>query len=335
MAGIFQGDIIIKTMIELGIQDMRANPWLLDHMLFELTANPYYSQKYGTAQVNSCKEWFANNEIDIVMNGRKDRDRYPCVTIEMGPSSEKSDMKSMADLSAEKIVLMPTTVGKTIPYVIPAFTIVGYDIGSGYIQIPSNIDLTKIAIGMTIVDPLSSTGYVINDIDGGGVYINPGTTISVNSFAILPSKPFFEARIEHAFMQESYKIGCHSHGDPQVMLWLHSIVLYSIFRYRESLLEACGFAESIVSSGGVENNGDVEAEWSRYINLSGQVENSWVKSPRRFVEVAILKGKPVTPTPANPTGYVGGIKIISNLDSEEGVIDEANEVWTTIADDET
>lgn len=334
MAGIFQGDIIIKSMIQLGIQDMRDNPWLIDHMLSDLTSNPYYAQKYGQKQVDACKDWFKSNEIDIVMLGRKDRERYPCIVIGVGSSPEKDDMKSMADQSTEKTVLMPNQIGKTIPYVIAPFSGFSYDDTTGLVTVPNTVDLTKIAVNMVLVDPHSSTGYTIHGVDNEGIYIEPNLTVTAATLGVLPQYQFFEARQEHAFFQESYKISCYSHGDPQVMLWLHSIALYTILRYRESLLEANGFAQSSVSSAPPISNGDVETEWCREITISGQVENSWLKSPRRFIEVAAIKEK-VTPTSGNPTGYVGGIKIISNLDSEEGVIDTPNQVWTTIADDET
>ncbi len=125
MPGIFQGDIIIKTAIDLGIEDMKKNPWLIDHMLSDLLRNPYLKEKYGAKQIEACKEWFRNAQIDIVLRGRDDKDRLPCVTIQVGPSNEKPEMKSMADQSTEKAVLLPGKIGKPIPYIVKPFTPAG------------------------------------------------------------------------------------------------------------------------------------------------------------------------------------------------------------------
>lgn len=334
MPGIFQGDIIIKTAIDLCMEDMKKNPWLLDHMLSDLVTNVYLRDKYGQKQIDACKEWFRNNNIPVYMRGRNDKDEFPCITIEMGPSPEKEAMKTMADQSTEKVALMPKDIGKPIGYVVKPFTIGAYDSDTGHIDTDQDIlGMDAVVEGMILVDPKTGMGYAINDTDGEGIFIEEDMDLSgATVYGILPQFQYYEARIEHAFFQETYNIGCHSHGDPQVMLWLWSIAKYAILRYRESMLEANGFTESVVSSGNPDINYDFSTEggervWSRYITISGQVENSWIKSPRRFIEVALLKER------FDSENYAGGIKILSNLDSPS-FIKPKEEVWTTKEDDE-
>ena len=80
-------------------------------------------------------------------------------------------------------------------------------------------------------------------------------------------------------MQEPYKITCNA-MDQNTLLWLHSIVVYSLLRYRQVLLEKDGYAESIISSSKMYPNPDYsdagQVIWSREINLTGQVENRWL-----------------------------------------------------------
>jgi hypothetical protein len=65
MAGIRQADIAIKTMIDLSVEDMRRNPWLIQHMLSDLVNISYFKDKYGQKQIDACQEWFKNNQIDV------------------------------------------------------------------------------------------------------------------------------------------------------------------------------------------------------------------------------------------------------------------------------
>ena len=327
MPGIFQGDIIIKTAIELGIEDMRKNPWLIDHMLSDLTSINYFVDKYGQKQIDACKEWFKNSQIDVVLRGRDDKDKPPYVTIQLGPSSEKPEMKHMADQSTERAVLMPNQIGKPIPYVIKPFTPLSYSEDTGELGVDDSIDLSGVAPGMILVNPSNGTGYVIQDVLPGGILLLPGMELENSQFGILPQHQYYQARIEHSFFNETYNIGCHAHGDPQNVIWLWSIVKYSILRYRESLLEANGFAESSVSSSPPDfdeafTTPGGEKVWVRGLSLEGQIENSWVKSPMRFIEVAALKTKP----PKN--GFSGGIIILSNLDTPT-FIDQSQESWIT------
>jgi hypothetical protein len=325
--GIFQGDMIIKTAIELGIEDMRKNPWLIDHMFEDLITSPYLKDKYGQKQIDACKEWFANNKIEFYMALRKDKDKTPCITISMGNSPEKQDMKTMADQSTETVLLMPNTIGKPIPYVVKPFVPLSYDQSTGELAIPGNAPGSDgIAPGMILVDPATGNGYGILEITEAGILIEADTKLNASKYGIVPQFQVYKARVEHSFFQESYTIGCHAHGDPQNLLWLWSIAMYSIMRYRESLLEASGFTESLLSSSDLQedsNYGGVEGEevFRRYITITGQVENSWVKSPRRFIESVALKEK-------TSKGFLGGIKILSNEDSP-AFIDKANEIWYT------
>lgn len=325
---IFQSDLSIKTAIILGLEDIRKDSWLLDDILGDCLTNPYLKDKYGQKQIDACKEWFKSNQIDVYMAERRDKDRYPCITINLGTSQEKDEMKTMADQSSEKVKLLPSQIDKPIPYVVKPFSGFTYDPGTGELVIPSNAkNVETIAIGMILVDPVAGQGYVIKEVFGYTLVIEDGLTITAASLGVVPQYQFYEARVEHSFFQESYNIGCHVHGDPQALLWLHSIVLYSILRYRESLLEANGFCQSSLSSSDMMVNGagnDAEELFSRYITLSGQVENSWIKSPKRIIESVVLREK-------KTNGYVGGIKIISNLDTPE-IIDENNEPWKTVAD---
>lgn len=327
---IFQSDLSIKTAIQLGLDDIRKEEWLIDDILGDAIVNPYLRDKYGQKQIDACKEWFKNNQVDIYMADRRDKDRFPCITITLGTSQEKDDMKLMADQSTETIKLLPNKINKPIPYVVKPFSGYSYNSMTGEVIIPAGTkNIEGIATGMILVDPATGQGYVINDITPDGVEIEAGLTVTAAKLAVVPQYQFYEARIEHTFFQETYNIGVHSHGDPQALLWLHSIVLYSILRYRESLLEAHGFTQSSLSSSDLVQNAAFSGEggeqvFSRYITLTGMVENSWIKSPRRVIEMAVLKEK-------NADGYVGGIKILSNLDTP-GIIDQSTQIWTTVVD---
>lgn len=337
MSGIFQGDVVIKTMIELGIDDMRKNPWLINHMLGDFTAVKYFTDKYGQKQVDACKEWFANNEIAILLRGREDQDKYPCVSIRLAPSNENPDMKTMADQSTETTILMPNEIGKPIPFVVKPFTPVGYDNDSGELEVPDDLKgFDAISAGMVLVNPQTGEGYVIEDIMGDSIMIQPGLNVKASQLAVVPQYQYYQARIEHTFFNETYVIGCHAHGDVNQLLWLHSIVMYALLRYRESLLEANGFTQSVVGSGDLDDDGNFtgpggEKVYTRQITLTGQVEQSWIKSPQRYLESIVLKD-PDPPAGTNASkGYTGGIKIISNLNTPD-FVDQSDETWTTIED---
>ena len=315
-------------MVDLGLDEMRKNTWLLDHVFDSLKALPYISDKYGQKQIDAAKEWFLNNKINVYMRPRNDKDELPCVSITPGPTPEIPEMKHMADLSVFKKILLPLEIGKPIPFVVKPFTPTSYASGEVGID-PSTPGFDIIVPGMVLVNPANGTGYVIQGTSDGIIEIEPGLSIEATQFAVVPQYAFYEARIEHAFFSDSYTICCQVHGDPQTLMWLHTIVMYAILRYRESLLEGNGFAQSSISSGEIMEDPNYQSDagelsYLRMINLTGQIENSWIKLPRRFIESAVVKD--------NDCGEItSGIKILSNLDAPS-IIDPTGEVWTTVAE---
>lgn len=326
---IFQSDLTIKMAVELGIQDIKDNPWLIDDILGDAAQNIYLRDKYGQKQIDACKEWFKNNKIELAMVDRNDRDNYPLVTITLGSSNEKNEMKTLAEQSSESVKLLPNEINKPIPFVVKPLA-VSYDAMTGEVLIPEGtVGLDRVAAGMILVDPSTGNGYTIHDVTPDGLMIEDGLALTAAKYAVVPQYQFYEARVGHTFFQETYNIACHVVGDPQTLLWLHSIVLYALLRYREGLFEANGFAESTISSSDLLPNQNLtgpggEVGWTRIISLTGQVENTWIKAPRRRIESVIL-GE------ASSTGFSGGIKILSNLDSPESLSGN-DQVWTTIDD---
>jgi hypothetical protein len=225
---------------------------------------------------------------------------------------------------------MPKQIDKPIPYVIKPFIPTGYDETSGELGIPSTIDLRAVSPGMILVNPDSGYGFIILELGVNSVFVEPVQDLKGTQFGILPQYQYYQARIKHSFFEETYQINCHASGDPQTTLWLWSIVKYGILRYRESLLEANGFAQSSISSGSLGASSSWTTEggehaFTRGMTLSGQVENTWIAQPQRYIETIAL-GEKVD------CEFIGGVKIITNLDSPE-FIEKTPQLWTTIQDD--
>lgn len=336
MGGVFQGDVIIKAMIDLGIEEMRKNPWLLDHAFESLMQNKYVAAKYGQKQIDAAKEWLANNQIGVFLKPRNDKDQPPMVTIIPLPSNEKSEMKSMGDMSTERRILLPNDIGKPIPFVVKPVAPLGLDIPNGLVMLSINTPGIDVVVpGQVLVNPANGTGYIIQGVIGVdentiAIEIEPGTPVpDATELGVVPEYQYYEARVEHTFNQETYSIGCYAHGDVQNLIFLHTIVYYAIMRYRQTLLEGAGFAESVVSSGELSDDTlfqgpGGEESFVRFITLTGQVEQTWIKAPQRYIESILLKD--------NSGGITGGIKILTNEPTPEN-INPHDENWFTVEDE--
>jgi hypothetical protein len=314
---LFFGDLRIKAALTLGLEDITKNPWLLNDILGDTVANPYLRKLYGS-QIESCSQWLANNRINIVMSERDDKLEFPAIVIDIGTSNEKPDMKRLADLTTEKIHLSPSEVNKPIPYVIKP-TSGSYDPTLGVFTFTSAQTLNLVSPGMALVDPTTGSAYVVQSVvSSTQVQLLTGLSLNATLYGVIPEYRYFEARIGGTFFQESYKVSCKA-MDQNTLLWLHAIATYSLLRYRQSLLEADGFAESVVKSGKMYPDPDYsdagQVIWARDITLEGQVENRWIEQPHRYVEDIV---------------FPGGLKILSNLTDTFENPDTVN--WQTLQD---
>lgn len=331
--GIFPGDAIIKAIIELAIDDMRKNTWVIEDVFRIFREHPILKMKYGEKEIQRAKEFILNNKIPVYMRHRVDKQEFPCVTLSIGPSQEDKDLATLGDLDICTENLNPCDIDQPIQYIVPPFNVVSYDKTTGVVEVPEDVEEYKyIDKDMIAVDPDTGAGFIIRGkVAPHSFSIAEGSELPGGQLAIVPKYALYKARRERAISQEQYNIGCHAHGDPSTLLFLYGVVKYSLFRYREGLLEESNFQLSRLTSTDMIKNGsfDIENVFSRFITLQGQVQESWVKSPQRFIE-----GVDIIDNTESNDGLTVGIKVLANGDTPEAILNEECDLWATIEDEE-
>lgn len=321
--GIFPGDLIVKTVVELGLQDMKNNPWIIDDVFRILRDNPMLNAVYGEKEITRAKDFILNNNIPIFLQHRLDKQDFPCITISIGESVEDETLSTLADCSTESEVYTPKDIGKAIKYIIPPFNPTSYDKDNGILQIPEDIEESLyVSPGMILIDVKTGGGYEILEIlSDNKIRIQEKADLP-QKVAVVPSYQLYKARRERIISKESFNIGCHTQ-DPSTLIFLYSVVKYMLLRYREGLMETNNFQiSSIRCTDLIRNEGfSVENVYSRWIVLSGQVEESWVKTPKRYIETVVLK---------NSKGpHTQGIVALGQKSPDELYEDE-DELWVVI-----
>lgn len=336
MGGIFQTDALLKTILEASIEDIKNNPWLLDHILSDFTQNSFLKTKYGSKQILAAKEFFANNNVNVFLQFVKDKEKFPCIILTLGSSNEVQELRTLSDIDVGNITLLPTQVGQKIPYVVPPFIPSGYDASMGVVSAPIGTDISSVSAGMVLLDPTSGNGTPILSIDGQNIIIQPNVQLDATQLSVVPQYRFFTSRFGRSFFQENWNITIAT-NDPQTLLWLWSIVTYGLLRYRE-FMEHNGFLETYFNSTDIFNpefsNAGAEEIYCRQITMFGKVYNNFIRGLHRNIESVLLRDTdPAAVSLENPDGYVGGIRIVSNENTPP--LQENDTTWyTTNLEDE-
>ena len=329
---IWQGDVFFRRIIELTLRDIKKESWLVDDILSDFITDPMLSGIYGQKEIENAKKWIKDNEISIFLPHRMDMEKMPCVTIAIGSNVEDKSLARLADQTPFVETYSVSDIGRTIQYIQQPFAYVSYDQPTGYFQTPPEVDLSIIQAGMVAIDPATGGGWAIVDKDAGGFYIAAGTAVTATEIGILPQYRIFRARREIATFQEQVTIGCHVHGDPNALLWLYSIMMYGLLRYREGVLESRNFQLSniqttdMIRNDAFQNIG--ENVYSRFITITGQVENTWVKAPKRIIEsVGIANSNPTQDELNQGVGSAGLVIINEDGGQVPDIIDPECEAW--------
>ena len=208
---IWQGDVFFRRIIELTLQDIKENPWLVDDILSDFVTDPMLSTVYGQKEIESAKKWLNDNEISVFLPHRMDMEKMPCITISIGSNTEDKSLARLADQTECVETYEAGDIGKTIQYVVTPFTYTSYDQVTGYMITPPEVDLSIVQPGMVVVDPKTGGGWVVSKKDNNGLYIAAGTALSATEVGILPQYRIWRARREIATFQEIFVIGCHVH----------------------------------------------------------------------------------------------------------------------------
>ena len=87
--GIFQGDIVLQSAVELALKELKANPGLIEDALASLPQDVVTSGKYGSLTVAQCKKWFADTNVDVLLGLKFKYLEKPAIcAIELGDESE-------------------------------------------------------------------------------------------------------------------------------------------------------------------------------------------------------------------------------------------------------
>jgi len=280
--GITATDILVKSMMEAALTDLRANHWILEDIFSCLADDPLAAPEAGWKEVKAAVDWFLRTDIPVLLQHRiADAPKVPCISIAYQPSREMDERASLGDEGHVGDYLVGNGRGPVaINRITSPFTPDAYDTDTGIVRMPEDFNTDLLSIGNFYVSPKSGNAYAIRSIvDNRSFSIDPNVSDDFLDSYVIPKNNVWNVHRELTYILESYSIGCHTQNDSSSTYWLWQIVLYSFFRYKEAFLEGRGFTLSTVTSSALERNPEFPGEnvFSRYLTLTGQVEANWIK----------------------------------------------------------
>jgi hypothetical protein len=283
--GIFNGDILIRHALINGLKDLRENPWQLQLVFASLLDDTLTSAAYGQKEIDKAVNWFLKTEVPIIWDVQLQQSpNMPCITIGLQEGSEAE-----ATLADTHYVTNESTKAEWEP--ITSKFNAQYDPETG-IVIPSIEVIANTQ--MLFVDGVGNSYPILGTkiLNNEDVFlIATGLNTNFSNCYLKWSTNKLSVNLCSRNFKDTFTVGCHTAGDPIVVIYLFNIVLYCLLRYTKTLLEARGFERSQISYTKVLPNTSLapvgsENVWSRFITISGFVKNYWAQETSERINSA-------------------------------------------------
>lgn len=287
---IAQTDAIILTAIRYGLADIRKNLFLVDDIMCQFTNDPILKKIYGKGQVDRFKD-FLKKEIYIMMRTRlPDSTKLPAIVIGIGGGSEDLPRQGLGD-SDTFMEVDPNTLGGAVssPRIIAGpITPINYDENTGTLTFDENTQLINIFEGQYVYDEVNKKAYVIHSVlDDFSIQIDPNLdNVNFTNMTIRPINPHVIHNYKTLFYYETYDITCIS-TEPNELMYLYSLVMYILVRYKKELLEKRNFELSTYGYSEIFDptpDDDVNILYARSIQVKGRVQHSVIENTNAPLE---------------------------------------------------
>ena len=277
-------DLELQSIIQLGFDTIREDPTLLDKIFAHLN-EPHLATKFGDKEIDKIKQWIDENDVPVVLAWALQAAKAPQISIHLSQSQEDVENAFIGDHSGF------TREGQIQRTIIEEFVPLSLDVPNNTITVPSTTDLTLARPAHILVDGKQPVGeqYEIVDIRGNEIEFNLlGAAFEPRKAKIVSFINEKVLRRGEAYFRENIDIGLHGHGDQNTVLWMYSIVRWTLLRFRPELENRCMDISTFAASDFKKDNQYLgENIFTRWIRFTARTRVTWDEDPQPQIDTII------------------------------------------------
>lgn len=294
-------DLVIESILVEGFTAIRREPKILEDVFSKLNEiSPIINKKFGDREIARIKKYFQEKEIPIVQAFPTGPADIPCISIQLIDSTENGRYAHLDDYV--------TTVSEALDDEELAAKVKASDLGvldfdplSGTLEFDPSDNIDNVNIGNMFVDAAGNkfkvVGGIINTTSRKQFMIAPNSAPdTLGPCSVVSQITTKTSELRGNMEDEKLLLGVHTE-ERLLTAYLMVLVKYFIVSRKKDLINR-GFQLSTysVSDFNLKNDYRADLVYSRYLTLSGTVENEWksdVISAIEDIEVQVLVDKDV------------------------------------------
>lgn len=284
---ILQPDLLWGTALRVAIADMRKNQYLLEDAYSDLIQDKYLKDFYGEKEVERFKA-FIMKEIQVFIEHRPpDHIKLPYVCVKVGGAEEDTQKDALGDSYNQQTVDPATLGGAAVasPIIAGPTTPISYDSLTGTITFGNDVNLTTSGVYDTqfVYDTVNNKSYPIQLVlDDSNLLIEPGSTPNLTGMLIKRTQDSIGQVRRSIWFYRTDSIELASSDGNEVM-YLFTLIMYILLRYKKHLWDARNFAVSTISHSElyrISPNEDPNNVYGITIKVRGRTEQSVIESSK-------------------------------------------------------
>jgi hypothetical protein len=283
-------DTIILTAFRIGLADIRRNPYLIDDIMCQFMEDPYLKDSWGKQQIDRFKDFLAKRQINVVMETRlPDLSKLPAIVIKIGGGSEDPQKQGLGDSDHYDSVEASTLGGIFADpnIILGPVTPESYDPATGELTFSVDVSLDTVFEGQFVYDEVNKQAYEIQVVlDKHTLLLDTDLKADFTNMTIRPTKNIVKHSKKSIWFYEDYTITCIS-TEPNELMFLYSLCLYILGRYKKTLFEARNFEVGTYSYSPVyvpNPSDDTNLLFARDLNLRGRVQHTFIESTNQIIQ---------------------------------------------------
>lgn len=297
--GFVVSDLVIESVLREGFTAVRRDPTILDDVFAQLKQiAPVIDKKYGDKEVRKIKEFFQNKEVSIVQAFSQVVDNLPCISIQLIDNTESLKYAHLDDWEedVQKQFTDPEKIAALV--ILSAITVTSYDAASGTVYVTDGANLDAIHANQLYVDSDGNEfpiiGGIVNTTGAKQFVIKPFSEPELSGVGEIKSSINYDQYEQRGNLEDDKMLlGIHTE-ERLLTIYLYILVKYILASRKKDLINR-GFLLATYSGSDFTRNLEyVEPVFSRYLTVSGVIQNNWMSDkviPIDLVDVTVLVDK--------------------------------------------
>lgn len=290
-------ELIIESVLRDGQLNCQADTTIIPDLFAQLTRG-YAATKYGTAEIARIQTIINAKQIPVVFSYFDVDAKSPCISIMVGSDDEAKNLARLNDHELDQDDPITDSGELAALIKVPSFQPTAYDIFSGKVSVMDNVDLSPVFLGYVYEDASGNewpVGGGVDNTDGQkAFFILNGSTPDISGPGVIKSTlDYTRHEVKGVTGDVKLVIGIHAR-DALLCKWLYVLVKYWILSRKYDIIKR-GLFLATYNGSDFNRNQEYTGDrvFTRFITISGKVEDTWRADQVKLIDSFIIEPVPV------------------------------------------